>query len=74
MKFRALVLELHLPQNFCHTHADTQTHRQTDRHFPEIVKSCLGHSKPCKSIKNRKSKIHTKPILSSVYIEESNKA
>ena len=28
MKFRASVLELHLPQNFCHTH--TQTHRQAD--------------------------------------------
>ena len=27
----------------------------------------------CKSIKNRKSKICTKPILSSIYIEESNK-
>ena len=25
MKFRALVLELHLPQNFCHTHIDRQT-------------------------------------------------
>ena len=30
MKFNFLVLELCLPQNFCHIH--------TDRHFPEIVK------------------------------------
>ena len=77
MKFRALVLELHLPQNFCHTHTDTLTHRhmdrQTDRHFPEIVKSCSGHHKTCKSIKNRKSKICPKPILFSIYIEESKK-
>ena len=79
MKFCSLVLELHLPQNFCHTHTDTQTHRhtdtetdrQTDRHFPEIVKSCSGHPKSCKSIKNRKSKICTKPVLSSSYIEEN---
>ena len=67
MKFCSLVLELHLPQNFCHTHAGTQT----DRHFPEIVKSCSGHPKTCKSTKNRKSKICTKPIPSFTYIEES---
>ena len=47
MKFRALVLDLHLPQNFCHRHTDTQT----DRHFPEIVKSCSKHPKMCKFIK-----------------------
>ena len=41
MKFYALVLELHLPQNFCHT----QLHRQTNRHFPEIVESFSGHPK-----------------------------
>ena len=69
MNFRALVLELHLPQNFCHRHTDTQT----DRHFPKIVKPCSGHPKTCKSIKNRKSKTCTKPILSSIYIEESKK-
>ena len=77
MKFCSLVLELHLPQNFCHTHTDTQTNRhtdtQTDRHFPEIVKSCSGHPKTRQSIENRKSKICTKPILSSTYIEESKK-
>ena len=71
MKFRALVLELHLSQNFCHTHTDTQTHRHTDRHFPELVKLCSGHPKTCKSIENRKSKTCTKPILSSICIEES---
>ena len=65
MKFRALVLELHLPQNFCHT--------QTHRHFPEIVKSCSGHPKTRKSIENRKSKICLKTILSSTYIEECKK-
>ena len=69
MKFCSLVLELHLPQNFCHTHTD----RQTDRHFPEIVKSCSGHPKTCKSIKNRKSKICTKQIFFSINIEESKK-
>ena len=65
MKFRALVL----PQSFSHRHtADTQT----DRYFPQIVKSCSGHPKTYKSIKNQKSKIFMKPILSSVYIKESN--
>ena len=49
------------------------THRQRDIHFPEIVKSCWGHPKTCKSIKNKKSKICTKPIFYSVYIEESKK-
>ena len=66
MNFCSLVLELHLPQNFCHTHRDTQT----DRHFPKIVKSCSRNPKTCKSIKNRKSKICTKSILSS-YVEGS---
>ena len=69
MKFRVLVLELHLPQNFCHTHTDTLT----DRHFPEIVKSCSGHPKTFKSIKNRILEICTKPILTSIYIEEKIK-
>ena len=73
MKFCSLVLELHLPQNFCHIHTDTQTHRQTDRHFPKIVKSCSGHPKTCKYIENRKLKICTKRILSSTYIEDSKK-
>ena len=65
MKFRALVLELHLSQKFCHTH----THTQTDRHFREIVKSCLGHPKMRKSIKKWNSEICTKPILTSNFID-----
>ena len=68
MKFCSLVLELHLPQNFCHTHTDTD--RQTFFRNSQIV---LGHPKTCISIENRKSKNFTKPILSSTYIEESNK-
>ena len=67
MKFCALVLALHLTQTFCHTHRDTKT----DRHFPEKIKSYLGHPKSCKSIKNRKLKIFAKPILFSIYAEES---
>ena len=63
MKFCPLVFELHLAQNFCHRHIDI--------HLPEIVKSFSGHSKTFKSIKNWKSKIFTKLILSSIYIEES---
>ena len=69
MKFRALVLELYFPQNLWHTHTDTQT----DRYFPEIFKSCSGNAKTCKSIKNWKSKIFTKPTLSSSDIEKSKK-
>ena len=64
MKFCALVLELHLPQNF-------RLHTQADMHFPELVKSCSGLPKTCKSIKNRKSKVSTKLIPSSIYIEEN---
>ena len=67
MKLCSLALDLHFPQNFCHTH------RHTDRHFPEIVKLCSGHTKTCKSIKNWKSKIFTKLILCLIYIEESKK-
>ena len=65
MEFSGLVLELNLPQNFCHTDA------QTDKHFPEILKSCPGHLKTCKSIKILQSKMLTKPILTSIYAEES---
>ena len=43
----------------------------TDRHFPENFKSCSELPKTCKSIKNQKSKICTRSILSSIYIEES---
>ena len=59
------------------SHAERHTHRLTDRHtdihFPELVKSYSGHSKPCESIKNRKSKICIKPILFSIDVEESKK-
>ena len=55
------------------TQTDTWTHNPTDRYFPEIVKSCSEHLKTFKSIKNQKSKICTKPILCSTYIEESIK-
>ena len=69
IKFCALLFKLHLPQIFCHRHTDAQK----DRHFPKIIIQCLRHPKTCKSMKNRKSKICTKPILSSTYIEESKK-
>ena len=45
----------------------------TDRHFPEVVKLCSVHPKTCEFVKNLKSKIFTKPILSSIYKEESKK-
>ena len=38
-----------------HRLTDTQTHKHTDRHFPEIVKSCSGRLKTYKSIENWKS-------------------
>ena len=66
MKFCSLVLELHLPQNFCHTHTDRQTFSETD-------KSCSEYPKTYNSVKNRKSEICTKPILSSVYIEDNRR-
>ena len=43
------------------------SHAQRDNHFLEIVKSCSGHPKTCKSIKNRKSKIFTKPMPFAIY-------
>ena len=64
MKFCGLVRELYLPQNFSHSQRDTQT----DRHFPEIIKLYSGHPKTSESIKNLKSKILTKPIISSIVI------
>ena len=45
MKFYAFVLELYLPQTFCQMHIDKHTDTQTDRDFPEIVKSCSGNPK-----------------------------
>ena len=47
--------------------------RPIDRHIVKTVKSCLEHLKTSKSIKNWKSKICTKPKLSSIYTEENKK-
>ena len=58
IEFCGLALELHLLQN-CYL-----KHINTDKHFLEI-------NKTCKCIKNHKSKIFTKAILSSIYTEES---
>ena len=68
-KFCALIHELHLPQKFCLTHRDSQT----DKRFLEIIKSCSGHPKTRKSIKNQKLKNFMKLMLSSTYKEESKK-
>ena len=38
---------------------------QTERYFLKTVKSCSGHLKTSKSVKNRKSKNFTIPIFSS---------
>ena len=48
----------------------SHTHRQTFSKNSQIVS---GHLKACNTIKNRKSEICTKPILSSTYIDESKK-
>ena len=56
MYFCELFLDQYLPQKFCHTH------RQTNRHFPDIV-NYSGHPKTCKSIKNRMSKISKRQIF-----------
>ena len=45
MQFHSSVFELVRPRNLCHT-------SQTDRHFANILKSCSGHAKVNKSIKN----------------------
>ena len=60
MEFRPLTFPLARPQSLCHTNRQTQ--------FVKIVKSRTGHLKTCKSVKNRKSKVFTIPILPS-YIE-----
>ena len=65
MKFYGFVLKLHLPQNIYHARAQ--------RHFPEIVQLCAEYPKTYKSVKNRKSKLFGKPILFSIYVEESKK-
>ena len=81
LKIRLLILNLtheygcHIWETYeissCTCHTIFVTHAHTDRHFPELVKSCSGHPKTCPSIQNRESKICTKPI-SSICIEESN--
>ena len=65
---RATIATKFLSRTYTGTYIDTHT----DRHFPKIVKLCSEHPKTCKSIKNRKWKFFTKPILSSVYVKESN--
>ena len=53
------------------------SHTQTDRHFPEIVKSCSGHPKTCKAIKKLEVEnfYRTNTVIQScsVYIEDSKK-
>ena len=55
------------------THTETtiekDIYRQTNI-FQNIIKSCSGHPKACRSIKNRKSKFYTKPIHSLIYVED----
>ena len=53
-----------------------QTYRQVNRQTDRLIfsrNSPIGHPKTCKSMKSRKSKIFTKPILSSIYIKERKK-
>ena len=47
----------------------SQWHRLIDI-SQKIVKSCSGHPKTCKSIKNRNPKNSTKPIFLSLYIRK----
>ena len=67
-----ITLNIKFHQILCiNSQAKFATKFLSSRHFPEIIKSCSKYPKTCKSIKNRKSKIFTKRILSSIYIEES---
>ena len=52
----------------------TYRHTETERHFPDIVKSCSGHPKTCQSIKNQKLKIFTILVLFSIFTEKSKNA
>ena len=65
MKFCLLVFAQMGQKNLC----QTETHRQADS--SKVVKSSSKHPKTCKSIKNQKLNIFTKPILPSIYTEES---
>ena len=85
MKFCSLVLELHLPQNFCHTHTDTQTYRHTDtqtyRHTDtQTDRQTFSKNSQIVFRTSQNLYIHRKPEIenlqkpsSSTYIEESNK-
>ena len=59
-----LVLELRLSQNFCYTHTDRLT-------FSKSCQNVFRTSQNVQIHQNRKSKICTKPILFSIFIEES---
>ena len=67
MKFRALILELHLPQNICYTHIHKQTNRNTSIKRSQTVSR---YCKMCKSMKNQKSKIFTKTTF--FFCQEKN--
>ena len=59
------------PISFCSsavTNFVSHEDRQTDRHFVEMLKSCSGHLKMCKTVKNRNLKSFTIPVL-SLYTE-----
>ena len=60
-----------LPQFFCHSHPDR--HRGTHTDIFQKLSIRVQDIPKCKSIKNWKSKIFTKPIFSSVYVEKSKK-
>ena len=66
--FLLSVFTLTRSQNLCHT----QTDRQSDKHFLNLVKSCSGYSIMCKLVKSWKSKTFKIPMLSS-YIEYRRK-
>ena len=71
MKLCKLIFQLYLVQNFFHRHTDRWTDWQTGKYFLKIANWCLKHAKTRISSKNRKLKIFTKSILSSIYIKES---
>ena len=74
MQFCPLVIEIARAQILCHIQTNRQGDRQTNRQvFVRIVKSCRGHSKMCKSIKNWKSKIFAIPILFFFFFQNKKK-
>ena len=64
MKFRALVLELHLPQNFCHRQTDI-FQKQSNR--VQIIPSCVN------PLKTGSRKFLRNQYFLLFYTEESNK-